>query len=74
MITDFLIQINIYQYLTVRPQFVDTLFTVRLSSNMWMCCAVLLIINYFLVHKIELKKLTLLSTHVSPKRNKVSEA
>ena len=38
---------------TIRPQFVDTLFIVRLRLNMSMRRAV--IINYFLVQKVELK-------------------
>ena len=42
-------------------QFVDNLFIVRLRPNMSMCHAV--IINYFLVHKIEVEKLILSSTH-----------
>ena len=46
----------------IRPQFVDTLFNVRLSPNMSMRRAV--IINYFLVHKIEVGNLILSSTHV----------
>ena len=45
----------------IRPQFVDTLFIVRLMPNMSMRRAV---INYFLVHKIEVGNLILLSTHV----------
>ena len=45
----------------IRPQFVDTLFIVRLMPNMSMRRAV---INYFLVQKIEVGNLILLSTHV----------
>ena len=46
----------------VRPQFVDTLFIVTLRTNMSMHRAV--IINYFLVHKMEVENLMLLSTQV----------
>ena len=46
----------------VRPQFVDTLFIVTLRTNMSMHRAV--IINYFLVHKMEVENLILLSTQV----------
>ena len=48
---------KIAHFCSFRPQFVDTLFIVRLSPNMSMRCAV--IINYFLVHNIEVENLTL---------------
>ena len=45
----------------LRPQFVDTLFIIRLRPNMSICYAI--IINYyFLVQKIEVQNLILLST------------
>ena len=56
----------------VRPQFVDTLFIVTLSTNMSMHRAV--IINYFLVHKMEVENLILLSTQVLLQSNEVSLA
>ena len=63
----------LWNWFFVRPQFVDTLFIVRLRSKMSMRRAV--VINYyFLVHKIEVEKLPLLSTHVSLKCNEVSLA
>ena len=56
----------------VRPQFADTLFIVTLSTNMSMHRAV--IINYFLVHKMEVENLILLSTQVLLQSNEVSLA
>ena len=41
-----------FRFEALRPQFVDILFIVRLKPNMSMRCAV---INYFLVHKIEVE-------------------
>ena len=56
----------------VRPQFADTLLIVRLRPNMSMRRAV--IINYFLVHKMEVENLILLSTQVLLWSNEVSLA
>ena len=56
----------------LRSQFVDILFIVRLKSSMSMSLAV--IINYFLVHKMEVENLILLSTQVLLRSNKVSLA
>ena len=56
----------------LRPQIVNTLFIVRLRPNMSMRRAV--IINYFLVHKIEVENLILLSTQVLLRSNEVSLA
>ena len=56
----------------LRPQVVNTLFIVRLRPNMSMRRAV--IINYFLVHKMEVENLILLSTQVLLRSNEVSLA
>ena len=44
---------HLFKYNNIRPQFVDTLFIVKLRLNMSMCHVV--IINYFLEQKVELK-------------------
>ena len=46
----------------LRPQFVDTLFIVKLRPNISMHRAV--IIHYLFVHKTEVENLILLSTHI----------
>ena len=61
------------QMCTIRPQFVDTLLIVRLRPNMSMRRAVM-INDYFLVHKMEVENLVLLSTQVLLQSNKVSLA
>ena len=55
---------RLFSYLKInfRPQFVDNLFIVRLRPNMSVRRAV--IINYFLVHKIEVKNLISSTTDV----------
>ena len=50
-------------YIYIWLQFVDTLFIVRLRPNILMCC-VIIINYYFLVHKMEVENLMLLSTQV----------
>ena len=59
-------------YILHKAEFVNTLFIVRLRPNISMCRAV--IINYFLVHKMEVENLILLSTQVLLRSNEVSLA
>ena len=61
IILQMLKSLTFLQQVKVRPQFVDTLFIIRLRPNMSICYAI--IINYyFLVQKIEVQNLILLST------------
>ena len=61
IILQMLKSLTFLQQVKVRPQFVDTLFIIRLRPNMSICYAI--IINYyFLVQKIEVENLILLST------------
>ena len=55
---------------SLRPQFVDTFFIARLISNMSMRRAVF--INYFLVHKMGVENLILLTTQVLLRSSEVS--
>ena len=52
-----------YLRLNFSPEFVDTLLIVRLRPNVSMRRAVI-IMNYFLVHKIEVENLILSTTEV----------